>query len=543
LKRTGLRGLRFALVALALLGLASPVFAMHKAVFAAGGLYNQQVADLRKSGFDTVLLWAVHVSGSGALNLNNDAVVNSSGTYVYGQWARDNCALLKQTPTTITRIEFSVGSAGATDFENIEWLVNSTGTGVGSILRRNFQVLRDAFRQVDAINFDDESNYDVPSTTAFAVMLVDLGYKITFCPYTQRTAFWQPLYQAIEAARPGAVDHVYLQRYAGGASQNPATWNLSFGTLKVEPGLWAGLGTATGRSDPSEVEAAMNSWRTNASIPGGFIWRLDYMTEGGHTVRDYAAAIDGNYSQAFDAAKFYRIMNRYSRKALMVRDETLAGLPGDAAANFADIAQSTYNGDNARFHWRIEDVGSGFRKIANRYSDKAMAVFGLRMDGVTANDRTNNAADIGQWEYLGDAWYQWRITDTGSGSKIVSRHSGRAAAVFAANTAGGALDRSADGADVGQWQYLSDAWYHWDVVELKPLRVASWAANTGSFQLTFQGEPTASFMLQSSDALGTGTWTDEGVVALNASGQAVVVRPMAPEGSRYYRGQLTLPTP
>jgi len=43
------------------------------------------------------------------------------------------------------------------------------------------------FCPADAINFDDESNYDVASTTAFALMLTDLGYKITFCPYTRRT--------------------------------------------------------------------------------------------------------------------------------------------------------------------------------------------------------------------------------------------------------------------------------------------------------------------------------------------------------------------
>jgi len=125
----------------------------------------------------------------------------------------------------------------------------------------------------------------------------------------------------------------------------------------------------------------MNGWRTNASIPGGFIWRLDSMTEGGHTVRDYAAAIDGNYSQSIDAAKYHRIMNRHSGKALMVCDETLAGLPGDAMADSANIAQGIYNGSNPRFHWRIEDVGSGFRKITSRHSGKSMAVFAVHLDG------------------------------------------------------------------------------------------------------------------------------------------------------------------
>jgi hypothetical protein len=524
----------------------TPLFP-HKAMFVAGGLSSQQVTDLRNSGFDTALLWSVHVNGSGALNMNNDALVNASGTYVYGQLARDNCALLKQSPTTIKRIEFSVGSAGAADFEGIEGLVNSTnaggGTGPGSILRRNFQALRDAFPEVDAINFDDESNYDVPSTTAFALMLTDLGYRITFCPYTQRTTFWQPLYQAIEAARPGTVDHVYLQRYAGGGANNPTTWNASFGSLKVEPGLWSGLGTASGRSDPSEVETAMNTWRTNSSIPGGFIWRLDYCTEGGHTVRDYAAAINGNYSAAFNAAKSFKLISRHSGKALMARDETTAGVPGSGTANGAEIAQGIYNGDDARFRWRIEDVGSGFRKLTSQYSGKSMTVFETGIDGVTSLVRTNNGAEIAQWDYLGDDWYRWRITPTGDGYKIVNKFSGKAAAVFDSTTAGISLDRAADGAEVAQWQYLGAAWYNWDVVEIKPLRALSLTTEGGLMQLVFEGEPFSSFVLQSSTTMAPGSWTNMQTVLVNAAGRAEIGQPLPPDSARFYRGQTTLPQP
>jgi hypothetical protein len=513
----------------------------HKSMFVAGGLFNEQVAALRNSGFDTAILWSVHVNTSGVLSLNNDTLIDASGNYVYGQWARTNCALLKQPPTTISRIEFSVGSYGATDFEAIEFLVNKSpstggGTGAGSILRRNFQALRDNFPQVDAINFDDESNYDVASTTAFAIMLADLGYKITFCPYTRRTTFWGPLYGAIEAARPGAVDHIYLQCYDGGVFNNPASWNGSFGSLKVEPGLWAGLATENKRSDPSEVETAMNAWRESADIPGGFIWRLDYAVEGGHTVRDYAAAINGTYSAAFDATKHYKILSHHSGMALMVRDETIAGAPALATANGAEIAQGIYEGDNPRFHWLIEDVGDGFRKITNRHSGKSMAVFATAIDGVTPLDRSTNGAEIAQWEYLGDEWYQWRVTDIGSGYKFINRFSGKTAAVFGANTAGATWDRAADGADVGQWEYLGSPWFHWDIIETQPLKLTDLSLSGGQVHILVHGEPTSSIILQSSPSLAPGSWVDEQTLLLDATGRATFSRTL-PEGpSRFYRG-------
>lgn len=517
----------------------------HKSMFAAGGLFNEQVAALRNSGFDTAILWAVHMNTAGALSLNNDTLIDAAGNYVYGQWARTNCALLKQPPTTIKRIEFSVGSYGASDFEAIEFLVNKSpstggGTGAGSILRRSFQALRDNFPQVDAINFDDESNYDVASTTAFAVMLADLGYKITFCPYTRRTTFWGPLYDAIEAARPGAVDHVYLQCYAGGVFNNPATWNGSFGSLKVEPGLWAGTGTESGRSDPSEVENAMHVWRENAGISGGFIWRLDYATEGGHTIRDYAAAIDGTYSAAFDESKHYKVISRHSGMALMVRDETIAGVPTAGAGNGAEIAQGIYDGGNPRFHWRIEDVGDGFRKITNRYSGKSMAVFAAAVDGVTPVDRASNGAEIAQWQYLGDDWYQWRITDVGDGYKFTNKYSNKTAAVFGLNTAGSTWDRAADGADVGQWEYLGSLWYNWDVIEIQQPELTDITVSGGQVHIAVHGEPTSEILIQSSPSMAPGSWTNEQSLILDTNGHGTFSRTLPADPQCFYRGLSSL---
>lgn len=515
--------------------------AAHKSIYIAGGLFNEQVANLRSSGFDTAILWSVHVNGSAALNLNNDTLIDASGQYVYGQWARVNCAKLKEAPTSISRIEFSVGSAGATDFENIENWINTDhsegGTGPGSRLRRNFQALRDAFPQVDAINFDDESNYDLSSTTAFAIMLVDLGYQITFAPYT-RESFWDGLYDAIEAQRPGAVDHIYLQRYAGGGGNNPSAWNELFGSLKVEPGLWAGDASTFGRRDPSEVEEAMDGWRESADIPGGFIWRLTYTWEGGHSVQDYAAAIEGTYTSEFDDAASYQLVNRFSGKSLAVVGENIAGVPAPATANGAEVAQYQFRKGDERFSWQINDLGNGQRSLVNRHSGKSLAVFGTRLDGVTPVARSEDFADIAQWDFLGNNWYQWRLTDVGDGYRIINKHSAKAMTVFGSDTSGAPFDRVQSGADVAQYTYTGQEWYHWDIVEISEMEITGVTLENGLIRLSIEGaRPSTSLTIESSPTMAEDSWTVEGTVAVGADGRSLFQGPRPGEGTYFYRAK------
>jgi hypothetical protein len=526
----------FGLVSASLL----PARGAHKATFVAGGLFNGQVASLRQSGFDTAILWSLHVNASGQLTLNNDPLIYSNGSYnsaYWGQWAKDNMALLKTAPTSISRIEFSVGSAGAQDFEGIEHLVNTQGTGPTSTLYQNFAMLLEVFPHVDAINFDDESNYDVPTTTQFAVMLADLGYQVTFAPYTRRTTFWGPLYDAIVLQRPGAVDHVYLQCYAGGGFNNPAVWNGQFGSLVVEPGLWAGV--TSGRDDPGEVQQAMDDWRTSAGIQGGFIWRLSYMSDGGYSPSDYAAAIDGVYFADFDDSAYYRVMNMHSGKALTVLDVNTAGNPASRADNGADIAQWDYTHGEDWFLWRIQDAGDGYQKLINKHSGKAMAVFGTTLNGVDPSATTENGSEIAQYAYNEtQAWHQWRITQVGSSYKIVNKYSGKAAAVFASDTAGNPIARDANGADVAQWHYLGDDWYDWNILPVlntNSVQDTTVFLNETGLHLLYRGLPLQPFLLQSATSLTSSNWVDEGTLILDGAGRAFFSEPMPTNDATYYR--------
>ncbi|WP_111267424.1 galactose-binding domain-containing protein [Marilutibacter maris] len=272
------------------LGLVSPSASADSAVYGGGPFYNGGQAvmdDLRGSGFTTVILFGVHVHANGDLHYNNDPII-TDGTYIGDPGWPSRLATLKQAPTSVTRIEASVGGWGTGDFQNIKDLIAAQGTGPDSVLYRNFQTLKQ-ITGADAIDFDDESTYDLASSTQFGNMLWELGYSITLAPYTNM-GYWQSLASNLS----GKVDGIHLQAYDGGAGNNPSTWSNALG-MTVDPGLWSrhGSGCASGDS-PATVQSKMANWKNSAGIVGGFIWLYDDIqacwAQG--TSADYANAIN-----------------------------------------------------------------------------------------------------------------------------------------------------------------------------------------------------------------------------------------------------------
>jgi hypothetical protein len=263
------------------------------AVYGGGPFYSggQSVMNtLRASGFTTVVLWAIHVhADTGDLYLNDQLVV-SNGQYVGNSAWPGQLKTLKQAPTSVNRIEISVGSAGPDDWGAIASLINSGGTGTSSVLYRNFQALRTA-TGADAINDDDEQHYDLNTSTSFARMVIGQGYLFTFVPYTNM-AFWHSLKSNLGAS----VDRVYLQDYAGGTGNDPGAWASNLG-MPVDPGLWSkhGSGCTTGDS-PADVANKMAAWKASAGIPGGFMWLYDDIQAcaAQYPASAYASAINNN---------------------------------------------------------------------------------------------------------------------------------------------------------------------------------------------------------------------------------------------------------
>ena len=272
----------------------TPKLATRSAIYGSGALYSggeQVIRDLTQSGFTTVILWSLHVHQNGDLFFNDNQIV-TNGRYVGDSgWSARLATLKSARPSSVNRIEISIGSAGATDWENIRDLIARQGIGSDSILYRNFQALQTQIK-ADAINSDDESCYDVESTAAFAAMGRQLGYRnFTFAPY-DATEYWKQ----VKTKLGPMVDRVYLQCYAGGEGNDPRTWSRQLG-MPVDPGLWCrnGNGCADGDS-PTQVSAHMRQWRNVTEVPGGFIWLYDDILTcaktTGYSAADYARAIN-----------------------------------------------------------------------------------------------------------------------------------------------------------------------------------------------------------------------------------------------------------
>lgn len=256
------------------------------AIFGGGPFYQggQKVMDdLRSSGFNTVIIWSVHVHANGDLYLN-DSLVCSNGSYCGDKKWKEQWATLKKSPTSVKRVELSIGAAGCADFEGIRDLINSYGTGSDNVLYKNFLALKEA-TGADAVNYDDESCYDVDSAVKFGNMCSDMGLKVSLCPYTA-SDFWS----SVKTELGSTVDRVYLQCYAGGAWNNPEQWSRLMG-MKVIPGLWC-KNNSSGGDSASTVRRKLTNWK--ASSNGGFMWLYDDMQKLSkpNSTSDYAKAIN-----------------------------------------------------------------------------------------------------------------------------------------------------------------------------------------------------------------------------------------------------------
>ena len=268
------------------------------------GVFSQKLADnLRNSGFNTVMLFSFSVGNNYITCGQVNSLIISNGVYVGDPAWPAYLATLKLAPTSISRVEVCFGGWGNGTFGTISNLMATYGTNVNTVLYSNLMVLK-AVTGADAINNDDELVYDAPSAAQFSLMCASMGYKTTLCPYT-RSTYWSSIITTVNSARPGTVDSIQLQCYAGGAGNNPATWNANMG-MKVSPGLETAYSTtgnpgcASG-NDPSVCCTKFGAWRSSPGISGGWLWLYDYLpNEGGgwggycptYTLVDYVSGIN-----------------------------------------------------------------------------------------------------------------------------------------------------------------------------------------------------------------------------------------------------------
>ena len=317
------------LLLLSALGLSTqPAFAQdgYVGIFGGGPFYKNaanNIREIQNSGFTEAIVWSVEVSPTGDLNLNGEFPLTSNGVYIGAQTHPDfaaNMAALKQG--NVKRITLSIGSSNYGDWEDIAALVQSQGTGPGSILYQDFQALKTAIPALDAVDFDDENSFDLSTTVQFAVMLGNLGYHTIPDAY-DNSSYWTSLVSQINSQLPGTVDGVHLQVYAGGAGNNPCSSIWNFGSVPVLPGLWDHAET------PKQVQTRMSGWHTDCGISGGFMWIYDDFVGNGEAAQyAQAMAVGAGYSGFALSGPATVYLNQSATAKATIKISDLGGFQG-----------------------------------------------------------------------------------------------------------------------------------------------------------------------------------------------------------------------
>jgi len=263
----------------------------YSGIYASAMYDDDKVQDLKQSGLTTLILFTIHINADGSMNFNDTPIINASGEYIGPENWPATVRAHRQGESSIERIEICVGAWGSPSYDNITKLMAEFGQSAANPLYKGWHTLKE-LTGADAINHDDEKTFDVDATTEFILMTEKLGYKHTFVPFNHLNDFWKPLFDNVEAARPGLIDRVYVQCYDGGAPNQYLLnrWNV-FGNIKVSMGLWAQRPDGS-KDTPADFYEKLNE---NARfIDGGFIWEYNEMLNNpeGYKVKEYADAIN-----------------------------------------------------------------------------------------------------------------------------------------------------------------------------------------------------------------------------------------------------------
>ena len=443
------------------------------------------IEKLKKSGFSYVILFNINVESDGTLTCDGETVCKD-GVYVFGNTQPEyvsDITSLKQWPTNIRRIDICIGGWGNESYSRIQSLVNSQGTGSGSILYRNFKALKEAIPVIDGVNNDDEHCYDVASAASFHIMMSDLGYKTSLAPYMNKS-YWENLATRINSARPGACDRIMVQCYDGGAGNNPCDWHIN--------GLPLYAGRTNYQSSMEESISQMQSWKDNCGVSGGFVWvyndetwdlndwatRMNRIFGSYHTAQNSVVTVysDVNYGgyavglplgeHDMAALAAYGIINDdiSSLKVPSGYKVTLydnSGFGGESRTYTSDASYVGGDFNDRCTSIKVSTAGvsgkGGLYKLQNRNS-------GLYMD-VNNNSTENNANVVVFADEQGDPSQFWQLTEVGEGIYSIKNYrSGKVLDIMDNSTDNGAVVQQYDDYSAANQQFIlldaADGYYY-----------------------------------------------------------------------------------
>lgn len=199
----------------------------------------------------------------------NDILLVSSGEYVkqenYPDLSRKNLHQGK-----VEKVFASFGGWEVPEFERIAALMEKYGIeekakkGGKNPLYANFKCLKKKLG-IDGIDFDPEQGYKKGTIVEFAKMLLDIGFEITFCPFTKQD-FWK---NCVKELGEEKVSKLNVQCYAGGKT------NASSKTLKgwTQLGVPVVAGLDLDELSPKKVKDQFETWiKAGIKLDGGFFW-------------------------------------------------------------------------------------------------------------------------------------------------------------------------------------------------------------------------------------------------------------------------------
>jgi hypothetical protein len=247
------------------------------------GSTKDSVSLIQKSGLTTVIEFALHIGreGNGVQQWGdfvfNDGYPQESYPFIRnGQFNPYNDAAtgawptelgnLKQSGSGVKEIFFSIGGWGGApdypvkDFATIQYMLDN---GMKEVLVKNFKALKEKFPTVDGFDLDCEEFGNSPgqfpgvypkpdantvgkdTIVQFSEILFNLGFKVTFCPYTD-SDIWQGSMQRLSTDHKAVVSWWNLQCYAGGYSNltDLASWLQKLGAVKLPNGKTIGADAA-----------------------------------------------------------------------------------------------------------------------------------------------------------------------------------------------------------------------------------------------------------------------------------------------------------
>ena len=252
-------------------------------IYACGHIRRQRltaIENLRNSGYTNVILFNVNVEVDGSLTTDYawssqtaaeaGGIICQNGEYVFSRYQPEYISDIRrivEAPTAVKRLEICIGGWGNGSYGNVKRLVEQYGTGPETVLYRNFKALKEALPEIEAVNNDQEQDYDLNSCVAFHRMLADIGYKTSIAPYMNKE-YWRQLVAELNKSEE-TCDLVYLQTYGGGAYNNPADW-MVFGGLP----MYVGFDCEANRNI-NDMISKFKNWESIDGVTGGFLWNYN----------------------------------------------------------------------------------------------------------------------------------------------------------------------------------------------------------------------------------------------------------------------------